>query len=279
MPPIEQIVSEESVRQVAEDIAQENTVFRQAFRDISIPDRTGSTFDIPVPEDVLGEPSEREPGAAIDFGREEYDSVTLVREEYASGSRITEEELSDNAFALLEDHIDRHAQKMAERLDRAAFDVLDTAARQSAPADTISLPAGSDNGDDVTFEDVIKGMEVLEGREGGFTGNLLFVGTDAKNGIIRDLSDRGTELGDETITSNGIVTNYAGVDIAFSNNGLLTDNDCILLDSEFLGYEGEWMPVSTESTSEFDTKSTKLSIRWKGNWVATQPEAAVRIRG
>jgi hypothetical protein len=62
MPPIEQIVSEESVRQVAEDLAQENTVFRRAFRDISIPDRTGSTFDIPVPEDTLGEPVAREAG-------------------------------------------------------------------------------------------------------------------------------------------------------------------------------------------------------------------------
>jgi|APHM01.1.fsa_nt_gi hypothetical protein len=279
MPPIEQIVSEESVRQVAEDIAQEFTVFRSAFRDISIPDRTGSTFDIPVPEDTLGEPEAREPGSAIDFGREEYDVVTLQKEEYASGSRITEAELSDNSFALLEDHIDRHAQKMAEKLDKEAFEVLNAAATASAPEDDITLPAGSDGGDDMSFEDVIRGMEVLEAREGGYEGDVLFVGTDAKNGIIRDLSDRGTELGDETITSNGIVTNYAGVDIAFTNNNLFTDNDAILVDTEYFGYEGEWMPVSTDSESDFDTKSEKVSIRWKGDWISTQPQAAVRIRG
>jgi len=39
------------------------------------------------------------------------------------------------------------------------------------------------------------------------------------------------------------------------------------------------MPISTEQEDDFDTKSTKLTIRWKGDWVATQPEAAVRIRG
>jgi hypothetical protein len=277
MPPIEQIVSEESVRQVAEDIAEEFKVFRGAFRDISIPDRTGNTFDIPVPEDTLGEPVAREPGSAIDFGREEYDSVTLEKEEYASGSRITEAELSDNSFALLEDHIDRHAAKMADKLDQEAFSVLNAAATTAEPGET--LPAGSDNGDDMTFEDVIQGTEVIESRKGGYSPDTLFVGTDAKAGIIRDLSDRGTDLGDETITSSGIVTNYAGLDIAFSNNSLLTDNDAILVDTEYLGYEGEWMPVSTDSESDFDTKSEKVSIRWKGDWVATQPQAAVRVRG
>ena len=279
MPPLTQIVSEESVRQVAEDLAQENTVFRDAFRNISIPDRTGSTFDIPVPEDKLGEPTVRERGAEFDYGREEYDAVTLEREEYASGSRITEEEIADNSFALLEDHIDRHAQKMAEKLDAEAFEVLNAAATSAAPQDSISLPAGSDNGDDMTFEDVIEGMEVLESREGGFEASLLLVGTDAKNGIIRDLSDRGTELGDNTITGNGIVTNYAGVDIAFSNNNLLTDNDAILVDTEYFGYEGEWLPISTDQEEDFDSQSTKLQIRWKGDWVSTQPESAVRIRG
>ncbi len=279
MPPLTQIVSEESVRQVAEDLAQENTVFRDAFRNISIPDRTGSTFDIPVPEDKLGEPTVREPGAEFDYGREEYDAVTLEREEYASGSRITEEEIADNSFALLEDHIDRHAQKMAEKLDAEAFEVLNAAATSAAPQDVGGLPAGSDNGDDMTFEDVIKGMEVLESREGGYEGDILFVGTDAKNGIVRDLSDRGTDLGDETIQGNGIVTNYAGVDIAFSNNNLLTDNDAILVDTEYFGYEGEWLPISTDQEEDFDSQSTKLQIRWKGDWVATQPESAVRIRG
>jgi len=82
----EQVIPESSVRQVAEDIAQENTVFRDAYRSISIPERTGSTFDIPVPDDVLGEPTVREPGAEFDYGREEYSAVTLEREEYASGA-------------------------------------------------------------------------------------------------------------------------------------------------------------------------------------------------
>jgi parallel beta-helix repeat protein len=93
------------------------------------------------------------------------------------------------------------------------------------------------------------------------------------------LSDRGTELGDNTITGNGIVTNYAGVDIAFSNNNLLTDNDAILVDTEYFGYEGEWLPISTDQEEDFDSQSTKLQIRWKGDWVSTQPESAVRIRG
>jgi HK97 family phage major capsid protein len=271
MPPI-QVPSEQSIRQVAEDIAQENTVFRDAYRSIDIPERTGNTFDIPVPADNLGEPTLREPGAEFDYGREEYDLKTIEREEYASGSRITEEELSDASFSLLDDHIDRHAQQMAEKLDAEAFSVLSSAAPSANQV-------GSSDGNDMTFDDVIDGLEALESREGGYEGDLLFVGTSAKNGIIRDLSDRGTDLGDRTVTSAGIVANYAGVDIAFSNNNLLTNNDAILVDSEYFGYEGEWMPIDTEQDDDFDTQSIKLQIRWKGGWVATQPEAAVRVRG
>jgi len=161
---------------------------------------------------------------------------------------------------------------MAEKLDAEAFATLSTA----APA---ANQVGSDNGDDMTFDDVIDGLEELEGREGGYEGDTLYVGTAAKNGIVRDLADRGFQIADEQLTQNGIVGNFAGVDIAFSNNNLLTNNDAILVDTEFYGYEGEWMGVSTDQEDDFDTASTKLVIRWKGDWVATQPEAAVRIRG
>jgi hypothetical protein len=268
----EQIISEESVRQVAEDIAQENTVFRDAYRSIDIPDRTGSTFDVPVPQDLLGEPTAREPGAQFDFGREEYEAVTLSREEYASGSRITEEELADSSFSLLEDHVDRHAQAMAEKLDLESFSVLNAAA-----ANTGVVGAGS--GSTFTFDDVVDGLRELETQDGGYSGDTLFVGAQAKNNLIQDLEDRGTQLGDETVRSGGLIANYAGVDIKFSNNALLTDNDAILADTEYFGYEGEWMPISTEQESDFDTQSEKLVIRWKGDWVATQPRAAVRIEG
>ena len=269
---LEQVIDETAVRQTAEDIAQENTVFRTAFRSIQVPERTGDTYEIPVPEDKLGEPTEREPGAEFDYGREEYRTETIERAEYSSGSRITEQEMQDNSFDLLEDHITRHSQKMAEKLDIEAFSVLSAA----APA---ANTAGSDNGDDMTFDDVIDGLEVLEGREGGYEGDTLFVGTNAKNGIIRDLASRGTDLGDNVVTSAGIVANYAGVDIAFSNNNLLTNNDAILVDTDFFGYEGEWTGVSTDQEDDFDTRSTKLQIFWEGGWTATQSGAAVRVRG
>jgi HK97 family phage major capsid protein len=268
----EQVIPEQSVRQVAEDIAQENTVFRDAYRSIEIPERTGSTFDIPVPADTLGEPTVREPGAEFDYGREEYARVTLEREEYASGSRITEEELEDSAFALLEDHVDRHAQKIAEKLDAEAFEVLAAAAPSANQV-------GSSDGDDMTFDDVIDGLEALESREGGYEGDTLFVGTAAKNGLVRDLSERGFDVADQQLTQNGIIGNFAGVDIAFSNNNLLTNNDALVVDTEYFGYEGEWTGVTTDQKDDFDTRSTLLQIFWEGDWVATQPEAAVRVRG
>jgi hypothetical protein len=270
---LEQVVSEESIRQVVEEVADDNKVFREAFRSIDIPDRTGDTFEIPVEEDVLGEPTRREPGAERDYGREEYRTVTIRREEYSSGSLITEQELMDSTFDLLNNHVEQHASAMAGKLDDEAFAVLSDAA-------PTANAVGSDNGDDMEFDDVIDGMRALEKRSGaGYEGDLLFVGSDAKTGIIKDLANRGTDLGDNTIQSAGIVANYAGVDIAFSNRGLLTNDDAILVDSEFFGYEGEWTGVTTETDSDFDRRAEKLAIFWEGGWVSTQPEAAVRIKG
>jgi hypothetical protein len=275
----QQVISEESVRATVDRVAQQNTVFRNAFQDIAVPDRTGSTYDIPVSEDVLGEPTSREPGASIDFGREEYRAETIEREEYANGSRITEEAIEDTSFNLVDDTITSHAEKMAEKLDAEAFEVLKTAADASAPNDDISLPAGSDNGDELVYEDIVDAEKVLESREGGYRADLVFVGTEAKAGIKKDLADRETGLGDSTYSGAGIVANYNGLDVVYSDNNLLTANDAILVDSERFGYEGEWMGVSTDTKDDFDTKAIKLTSRWKGGWVATQPRAAIRVRG
>lgn len=275
----QQVISEESVRATVDRVAQQNTVFRNAFQDIAVPDRTGSTYDIPVSEDVLGEPTSREPGASIDFGREEYRAETIEREEYANGSRITEEAIEDTSFNLVDDTITSHAEKMAEKLDAEAFEVLKTAADASAPNDDISLPAGSDNGDELVYEDIVDAEKVLESREGGYRPDLVFVGTEAKAGIKKDLADRETGLGDSTYSGAGIVANYNGLDVVYSDNNLLTANDAILVDSDRFGYEGEWMGVSTDTKDDFDTKAIKLTSRWKGGWVATQPRAAIRVRG
>jgi hypothetical protein len=279
MPPLTQVVSEEAIRQTAESISQENLVFRSAFRDQPIPDRTGNTYSVPVREDKLGEPAKREPGADIDFGREEYRKLTFERDEFASGSRLTEEELQDSAPDILENHVQAHSEKMAEKLDREAFKVLFDAATEPAPSDDITLPAGSNTGDDMSFNDVVDASEVLESRESGFSPDTLFVGTEAKSGLIRNLSDKGTDLGDNTIQEGGLIANYSGYDIMYSNNDLLTDNDGILVDTEYFGLEGEWMPINTDTSEDFDSKTQKLSIRWQGDWIATEPRAAVRVRG
>jgi hypothetical protein len=279
MPEVRQVVSEESVRQVAEDLSQELKVAREFFRSTSIPERTGSTYDIPVPEDNLGEPEGREPGSEITFGREDYRVKTLERQEFALGSQLTEEALNDSSFELISDHIDRHAENMAQKLDREAFKVLDAAAREPAPEDDEPLPAGSDNGDLMTFEDVVNADKILSSRESGYSADALMLGTEAKEGIVTDLSDRGTDLGDATIESGQVIAQYAGVDILFSNNDLLTDNDAILADTDYFGYEGEWLPVSSDSESDFTTKTERITTRWKGDWIATQPDAAIRLRG
>jgi hypothetical protein len=268
--PLQQIISDTAVRATAEEIAQENTVFREAFRSVDIPERTGDSYDIPVPEDKLGEPTEMQPGSDFDYGREEYDTITLERGYWGSGSRIAEQEVEDNVFSVVEDHVDRHAQAMAEKLDAEAYAVLANA----APA---ANAVGNDDGS-LTFDDVVAGIEGLEARDGGYQPDMAFVGTSAKADVIRYLADRGTDLGDETVET-GSIGNFAGLDFMYSNTGLLPSNDAILVDSDFFGYEGVWNGVDTDSEEDFDTRSTKLQIFAEMDWETAHAPAAIRVQG
>ena len=266
-----QVISDKAVRQTAEQIAQENTVFREAFRQIDVPERTGDTFGIPVPDDVLGEPTEMQPGSEFDYGREDYSEAEVNRNYYGQGSRIPEQESDDATFSLVEDHVQRHAENMALHLDTEAYNVLDTA----APA---ANQVGSSDGTDMTFDDVSAGVEALEDREGGYMPDAVFLGTQAKNGLLRSLQDRGTDLGDN-ITQTGEIGNYAGLTLYYSNINALDNNDAILVDTDYLGYEGVWNDVDSDQEEDFDTRSLKIQIFAEMGWVATQPEAAVRVRG
>ena len=273
LPDITQIVDPTTVREVAAERVEAQTVVREFFQDPpgGIPEGAGETYQIPVPAEELGEPEEVEPGADTTYDREEYGRPEIARQIFKKGSKIPEEDINDNIFDLVQDHLDGHAKNMAKKLDRAAFAVLDAAA-----------PTGNAVGDDdgtLSFTDINAGATELAQRgEDGFTADMALVGPSGKESLINYLAERGTDLGDEAV-QNGELGEFAGIRFMFSNNVSVGANEAVLVDTDEFGYEGEWQGVDTDQATDFDADAIKMKIKTAYGWTDKHSEAAVRVQG
>jgi len=279
LPDITQIIDPETVRREAAERVEARTVVREFFMDVpgGIPDSAGEDYTIPVPAEELGEPEEVEPGTDVTYDREEYGRPTISRQIFQKGSKIPEEDVNDNIFNLVSDHLDGHTKNMAKKLDRAAFSVLDS----NAPSGSaVSASGGSDG--TLSFDDINAGITELANRgEDGFAADMALVDPSGRESITNWLADRGTDLGDETV-ENGRIGTFGGIDYMTTTNVSLdaTNNpEAILIDSDHFGWEGEWQGVEADQETDFDSSSIKMKIKAAYGWVDKRDEAAVRVEG
>jgi len=279
LPNINQVIDPQTVADVATERVEAQTVVREFFMSPpgGIPEGAGESFQVPVPAEELGEPEEVEPGADTTYDRETYGRPEIVRQIFKKGSKIPEEDINDNVFDLVADHMDGHAKNMAKKLDRAAFSVLDAA----APAGSAVSQSGGADGT-LQFADINAGVTELANRgEDGFTADMALVDPEGKESITNFLADRGTDLGDEVVR-NGEIGTFGGITYMFTTNVSLdaTSNpEAILVDSDHFGYEGEWQGVDTDQETDFDSDSIKMKIKSAYGWTDKRDEAAVRVEG
>jgi len=265
----QQVISQEAVEATVEERLQEMLVFREAFRDLDATNVNSDTIKVPNPEDVLAEPAAVEPTSAYPATREEYSKVPIDRQKYGEIIEVPEEDVMDNVFDLVADHVDLAAREMAEFLDGLAFQELSANVASGSPV--------TDNAnDDLTYDDVQEGVAQLE--ENNATPDIAFVGPRGKQDILTYLAERGTDLTDEAIQTGSFGT-IAGLDFMFSTVGDLELHNAILVDSDRYGYEATFTPVETEETEDFDTDTQKFKVRTRKGFKAIKPEAAIEVEG
>jgi len=265
-----QVISQEAVEATVEERLQEMLVFREAFRDLDATNINSDTIKVPDPDDVLAEPAAVQPTSEYPSTREEYEKVPIDRRKYGEVIEVPEEDIMDNVFDLVADHVDLAAREMAEFLDGLAFQELSTNLDSAGPVSDDSTT------DDLSYDDVQEGVAELE--ENGATPDMAFVGPRGKQDILTYLAERGTDLTDEAIQTGNFGT-IAGLDFMFSTVGDLTVHNAILVDSDRYGYEATFTPVGTESESDFDTDTEKYKIKTRKGFKAIKPEAAVEVEG
>jgi HK97 family phage major capsid protein len=264
-----QIITQEAVRAQVEERLQEMLVFREAFRDLDATNVNSDTIKVPDPDDVLAEPAAIEPTASYPTTREEYQKVPIDRKKYGEIIEVPEEDVMDNVFDLVADHVDLAAREMAEFLDGLAYSELSSNLASGSPV--------TDNADDdLTYDDVQEGVASLE--ENDATPDIAFVGPRGKQDILTYLAERGTDLTDEAVQT-GSFGMIAGLDFMFSTVGDLTTHNAILVDSDRYGYEATFTPVETEEDNDFDTDTQRYKVRTRKGFKAIKPEAAVEVQG
>lgn len=264
-----QVISQEAVRSAVEERLQEQLVFRDAFRGLDATNVNSNTIKVPNPADAMAEPAAIEPGAEYPQTREEYEKVSIDRQKYGVMIEVPEEDVMDSVPDLISDHIDLAATEMAEFLDGLAYAELSSNLDANSPVSTTV-------DDDLTYDDITEGVAELE--ENDAEPDMAFFGPRGKQDMLSYLADRGTDLGDEAVTT-GQFGAFAGLDFMYSTAGELTAHNAILVDSNRYGYEATFTGISSEEESDFDTDTQKYKVKTRKGFKAIKPEAAVEVEG
>lgn len=263
-------VTEESVRNRIEEIVQEDLQFRQIFRQTRVPDGVGSTWKIPQPDDVIGDPDTITPGSSYPATEEDYSKVSINREKIGMKMRFLDEATMDNtSFDVISDQVDRAGRQMSEELNSRAFTELDGNLNSSSPV-------GPDDGD-LARDDYLQGLRTLRGD--GYNPDTIVIEEHGEEDLLTDADfTRSTQMGDSTVRE-GQIARADGMNVVVSNTGDISDADAYIVDSSFYGYEAVWTGVETEGWRDEDTDSEYRKIRTFRQWKAIDSGAAIKVQG
>jgi len=263
-------ITEEAVRNRVEEIAQENLQYRRAFRQVETPDSVGSTWEIPQPDDTIGEPDEISPGGEYPATEEDYTKISINREKIGMRMDFLDEAVMDNtSFDVIADQVNRAGRQMREKLDGKAFSELDNNLNTSSPV--------GDDGGTLAFDELTTGLRTL--RDSGYSPDLWILDAHAEEDLLSDSNfNRATEQGD-AVVEEGQIARMLGADVVVENTGDAADHDAYLVDTDFYGYEAVWTGMETEAERDFDTDTEKRKIRTFRGWKAIDSGAAIKIQG
>jgi len=263
-----EVITEEAVRAEMEAVAEENLVFREAFREIDATDINAGALQIPVLGDNGEEAGQVGEGSAFPRSQDEQTSKTqLDFNKYGTEVEITYESIQDGLFDVVAMHAEDKARALAEGLDAAAYSTLNS----NLNADS---PIGSSSGT-MAYDDVVDAMTALE--EDSYEPDLLFVPPNSKGDLMKsDEFTRASEFGDEVIR-DGAFGQIAGIDVMVSNTGDLGDGEAILVDSNRYGYEGVREGFTSMEYEVENENKRVIQVRTRMGWVAVRSGAAIKI--
>jgi len=259
------------LRDRIEEIVQENLQYREAFRDFDATSINSNTVEIPVPDDVIGNPEIVAEGAEFPREQEQYSNKSLTFDKFGFEIALTHEAQEDSMIDVVQDQIDRQARQMAEEMNARAFDELDSSVTQSAgDADTV-----------FTYDDVLDGRKTL--LQNNYSPDLLIADLDAAHDLLADSNFLEASEMQGEMRRSGQIGEIAGLDVvqADDNNSWTgyASPAAVMVDTDFYGYEGTREETTTEEYREDRTQTDVFRVYSRMGWLTMQPDASVIIEG
>jgi len=267
-----EVITQEAVRAQVEEVAQENLVFREAFRQIDASDINAGSMEIPVLGDDTTESGVVAEGSA--YPRDEDEQVSkenLAFDKYGTEVEITYEAIQDSLFDVIALHAEDKARDLAEGLDAAAYTELSGNLNASGPVGPDTATG------DMGYANVVDAMTALESES--YTPDVLFVSPDSKGDLLKsDEFTRASQMGDEVIR-DGAFGEIAGVEVMVSNTGDLGAGEGILVDTDSYGYEATREGFTSMEYEVENENKRVIQVRTRMGWLATRPAAGIKIEG
>jgi len=267
------VIDQEAVRAEVEQYAQENRVFRQAFRQIDSTGIDSNTVEIPVLDEVRAAGVVDE-GTSYPSAGDATQKVTVEHNKYGVEVELTYESIEDALLDVIALHTEERAADLADALNEAAYAEITETDGNGNLVNLQGTTVGDDAGD-LAYADAVDAMTALEAES--YDPDLLIVSAQSKGDLMKsDAFTRASELGDNVVR-DGAFGQVAGVDVLVDDSGKLGAGEAMLFDSSRYGIESQ----REEMTSlEYDKESENkmvVQVRTRMGWTAIRPKAGVKI--
>jgi HK97 family phage major capsid protein len=272
-----EVIDQEAVRAEVEGVAEENLVFRQAFRQIDATNYDSNTVEIPVNQDATASAGVVAEGGSYPSSDEQFDKVTVSHEKYGAEVEITYESIQDSKLDVVSLQMEDKARELAEALDGAAYaELSDFDSTNSVYTNLQDDPVG-DGGGSMDYVTAIDAMTALD--EEGYDADLLIVSSQSKADLMKDDKfTHATELGDETVRE-GALGQLAGIDVFVSNTGDLGAGEGLMFDTDRYGIESVREDFTAMEYEDEGTNKRVVQVRTRMGWKTIRPTAGVKIEG
>jgi len=275
------LTDEDAVRAQIEEVAAQNNVFRNAFRQSDVSDVNSDTVNFLVWEDVDEDVEIVPKGSEFPRKGSPARRVSCSRTKYGEEYGITKEDLMDEIIDNVSEEADSKMRRLVNRLDKAAYVTL---SNNLSPEGPYVPDAGSDG--TLTYEDIVDANATLEEKNQDqpnttYNPDTIFVGSWGKADLLKDDNFvHATDAGDETIREGRIGSVIGIGDVYVSTSADLGEGEAILVDSNVYGREAVWQDPDTNRYEE-DKTQTSIVMQMDAlmGWCATQPEAGILVEG
>jgi hypothetical protein len=267
------VIDQEAVRAEVEQYAQENRVFRQAFRQIDSTGIDSNTVEIPVLDEVRAAGVVDE-GTAYPSAGNATQKVTVEHNKYGVEVELTYESIEDALLDVIAIHTEERAADLADSLNEAAYAEITETDGNGNLVNLQGTTIGDDAGN-LAYADVVDAMTALEAES--YDPDLLIVSAQSKGDLMKsDAFTRASELGDNVVR-DGAFGQVAGVDAVVDDSGQLGAGEAMLFDSSRYGIESQREEMtSLEYDKEAENKMV-VQVRTRMGWKAIRPKAGVKI--